>query len=150
MAVQFTESMIIKAQPEIVFAWWSHLEMLPSIIEDIKDVTLINDTRSQWVVKGPLGINYQWTAEITRFDQDRRIAWKTIDGDLKTSGQITFKDLPQDETEMTVTMQYAPPAGKAGEIASKMLQNPQEKIIQGMREFKKFAEQNPAKDWKNK
>jgi uncharacterized membrane protein len=49
-------------------------------------------------------------------------------------------DLPNNETEMTVTMQYVPPAGKLGEVASKILQNPREKLNEGLRDFKAFAE----------
>lgn len=140
MAVQITESVIIKGSADQIFDMWADLGMLPSIIKDIKEVQEIDPLTSHWVVKGPLGKSFEWTAEITRFDEDRRIGWRTIDGDIKTSGQITFKDLPQNETEMTVTMQYVPPAGKVGEIASKILENPREKISEGLRDFKAFAE----------
>jgi uncharacterized membrane protein len=142
MAVQFTESVIIKGSAQEIFGLWSDLEMLPSIIKDIKEVRQLDEVRSHWVVKGPLGKDVEWTAEITRFDEDRRIAWKTIDGSIKTSGQVTFKDLPANETEMTVMMQYVPPAGKVGEVASKILSDPREKITNGLRDFKNFAEGN--------
>jgi uncharacterized membrane protein len=149
MAVQITESVIIKASPEEVFEWWTHLETLPTVIKDIKEVHVLNDLNSQWIVKGPMGKDFEWIAEITRFDEDRRIAWKTIDGDIKTSGQVTFKDLPQGETEMTVSMQYVPPAGKIGEIVSKALENPREKITESLRDFKAFAENMPDRIRKN-
>ncbi len=149
MTVQITESVIIKGTSQDIFGLWSDLEMLPSIIDDLKEVRQISELTSHWVVKGPLGKEYQWTAEITRFDEDRRIAWKTIEGDIKTSGQVTFKDLPQGETEMTVMMQYVPPAGKVGDIASKVLDNPRGKISEGLRDFKAFAENMPDRIRKN-
>lgn len=149
MAVQITESVIIKASPEDVFEWWTHLEMLPTVIKDIKEVHVLNDLNSQWIVNGPMGKDIEWIAQVTRFDEDRRIAWKTIDGDIKTSGQVTFKDLPQGETEMTVSMQYVPPAGKIGEIVSKALENPHEKITESLRDFKAFAENMPDRIRKN-
>src|SRR5512138_2845168 len=104
--VQITESVIIKGAAGEVFNMWSDLEMLPSIIKDVKEVSQIDELTSHWVVKGPLGKDYQWIAEITRFDEERRIGWRTIEGDIKTSGQVTFLDLPNHETELTVTMQY--------------------------------------------
>jgi uncharacterized membrane protein len=143
MTVQITESVIIKGQSSQIFELWSDLEMLPSIIDDIKEVQQIDELTSHWVVKGPLGKDLKWTAEITRFDEDRRIAWKTIEGDIKTSGQVTFKDLPQNETEMTVMLQYVPPAGKLGDAVSKVLDNPREKISVGLRDFKAYAEDMP-------
>lgn len=149
MTVQITESVIIKGTSDEIFGMWSDLEMLPSIIEDIKDVKQLDELRSHWVVKGPLNKSFEWIAEITRFDEDRRIAWKTLEGDIKTSGQVTFKDLPNSETEMTVMMQYVPPAGKLGDVASKVLVNPREKITDSLRDFKAYAENMPDRMRKN-
>ena len=143
MTVQITESVIIKGSAEEVFSSWSELDFLPSIIKDIKQISKLDELTSHWVVKGPLGKDYEWTAQITRFDEDRRIAWKTLEGDIKTSGQVTFKDLPDNETEMTVMMQYVPPAGKVGEVASKVLANPREKVTEGLRDFKAYIENMP-------
>jgi uncharacterized membrane protein len=140
MTVQITESVIIKGAAQDIFDIWSDLEFLPSVIDDLKQVEKLDELTSRWVVKGPLGKSFQWIAEITRFDEDRRIGWRTIEGDIKTSGQVTFLDLPDHQTEMTVTMQYVPPAGKLGDIASKILQNPREKITEGLRDFKAYAE----------
>lgn len=141
--VQITESVIVKGPVEEIFGLWSDLEMLPSIIKDLKEVSQIDELTSHWVVKGPLGKDFQWLAEITRFDEDRRIAWRTLEGDIKTSGQVTFKDLPNNETEMTVMMQYVPPAGKVGAVVSKVLENPRNKISEGLRDFKAYAEDMP-------
>ena len=143
--VQITESVIVKGAADQIFAMWSDLEMLPSIIKDIKEVDQIDELTSRWTVKGPLGKDYSWLAEITRFDEDRRIAWKTLEGDIKTSGQVTFKDLPQNETEMTVKMQYVPPAGKVGAAVSKILENPKDKVAEGLRDFKAFVEDMPGR-----
>ena len=149
MTVQITESMIIKGQPDEVFALWNDIEMFPSIINDIKNVQKIDELVSRWVVKGPFGKDYEWTAQITRFDEDRRIAWKTLEGDIKTSGQVTFKDLPQSETEVTVTLQYVPPAGKMGDVVSKVVDDPRKKITEGLRDFKAYVEDMPERLRKN-
>ncbi len=151
--VQITESVIVKGPVDEIFNMWSDLEILPSIIDDLKEVTQIDELTSHWVVKGPFGKDYQWIAEITRFDEDRRIAWRTLEGDIKTSGQVTFKDLPDNETEMTVMMQYVPPAGKVGAAVSKVVDNPRNKISEGLHDFKAFAEGMPdriRKDNKDK
>jgi uncharacterized membrane protein len=141
--VKITESVIVKGPVDEIFGMWSDLEMLPSIIKDLKEVSQLDELTSHWVVQGPFGKDYQWIAEITRFDEDRRIAWRTLEGDIKTSGQVTFKDLPEEETEMTVMMQYVPPAGKVGAAVSKVIDNPRNKIAEGLRDFKAFAEGMP-------
>src|SRR5512146_231880 len=138
--VQITKSVIIKGPVDEIFSLWSDLEMLPSIIKDLKEVSQVDELTSHWIVKGPFGKDYHWLAEITRFDEDRRIGWRTLEGDIKTSGQVTFKDLPVNETEVTVKMQYVPPAGKLGAVASKLLENPKDKVAEGLRDFKAFVE----------
>lgn len=140
MTVQITESTMIKGKADEIFNLWSDLEMLPSIIPDIKEVQQIDELTSRWVVKGPMGKDFSWIAQITRFDEDHRIGWRTLEGDIKTSGQITFKDLADKQTEVTVSMQYVPPAGKVGEVVSKVLENPREKISDGLKDFKAYAE----------
>lgn len=150
MTVQITESVIIKGDVDKIFELWSDLEMLPSIIKDIKEINQIDELTSRWVVKGPLGKDLSWTAQITRFDEDKRIAWKTLEGDIKTSGQVTFNQLPSEETEMTVMLQYVPPAGKVGDIMSKIIDKPRAKVTEGLRDFKAFAENMPERIRKNK
>lgn len=145
MSVRVTDSIIIKGKADDIFDMWADFEMFPVIMKDVKTIRKLDDQRSHWVVKGPLGKDVEWTAEITRFEEDRRIAWKTIDGDISTSGQITFKELPNDQTEMSVLMQYVPPAGKVGEVASKVLDDPKDKVNEGLREFKNYAESGSFK-----
>lgn len=143
MSVQMTESIIVKGSAEELFDLWSDFETFPSVMKDIKSITKIDDERSHWAINGPLGKEISWTGEITRFEEDRRIAWRTIDGDIKTSGQVTFKDLPDHQTEVTVLMQYVPPAGKVGEIASQIIDAPRKKLTEGLRDFKSYAENMP-------
>lgn len=151
MTVKITESVIIKGKADEIFGMWSDYdEMFPMVIKDIKEITKLDEMTSRWIVKGPLGKEYEWTAQVTRFDEDKRIAWKTIEGDLKTSGQVTFNNLPNNETEVTVMMQYIPPAGKAGEVASKILDDPRNKITEGLRDFKAYAENMPERTRRGK
>jgi uncharacterized membrane protein len=150
MTVQITESIIIKGEPEKIFDIWENIELFPSIMEDLKEVQKIDEERSRWIVQGPLGKDFEWIAEITRFEEDRRIAWRTVEGDIKTSGQVTLKELPHNETELTVMMQYVPPAGKIGDVVSKAVANPREKITKSLRDFKKYAENRSEKFDQNK
>jgi uncharacterized membrane protein len=149
MTVQITESIIIKGDANEIFDIWRNVELFPSIMQELKDVKQIDAEKSRWVVSGPLGKDFEWIAEITRFEEDRRIAWKTIEGDIKTSGQVTFKDLPQNETELTVMMQYVPPAGKLGDVVSKAIADPRGKSTDSLRDFKRYAENRPDKQNKS-
>ena len=91
-------------------------------------------------MKGPLNTTFEWEAKTTRMEKDTRIAWKSIEGDLKTSGQVTFNDLPNDEVQVTTTIQYVPPAGVVGEAAAELFGQPQKRLTKDLRNFKAYAE----------
>jgi uncharacterized membrane protein len=81
---------------------------------------------------------------MTRRDPNKRIAWNSKDkkGMLTTSGQVTFNSLPDKAVEVTVTMQITPPAGKVGEAISALLVNPERRLVEDLRNFKNYVEQN--------
>jgi uncharacterized membrane protein len=92
-------------------------------------------------MSGPLGSKIEWQAETTRLEQNRRIGWNTKDAEgLTTSGEVVFTSLPNHETEITVTLQYVPPGGKAGEIIAGLFANPEKRLEEDLRNFKVYAE----------
>jgi uncharacterized membrane protein len=142
MAQQFTKTMIVKANAADVFQLWSNFENFPHFMKNLKSVRKVTDKMSEWSLSGPMGAPIKWTAELTRFEENKRIGWNTKDHDgvLTTSGQVTFNALPQGETEVTILMQYQPPAGKAGEVVAQLLTNPEKMLEEDLRNFKAFAE----------
>lgn len=142
MANQITKSIIVKGDVSDVFNWWSSFEYFPHFMKYIKSVTKTGPRTSHWEVEGPLGIEAKWDAEMTTLEENKRIAWNSKDheGNVTTSGQVTFNALPQNETEVTVLLQYVPPAGKAGELITSLFSNPEERLEEDLRNFKSFVE----------
>lgn len=142
MAQQFAKTMIVKAGAADVFNLWSNFENFPHFMKNLKLVRKVDDRVSEWTLSGPLGASVNWTAEMTRFEENKRIGWNTKanDGTVTTSGQVTFNALPQGETEVTVLMRVQPPAGKAGELVAQLLANPEKMLEEDLRNFKAFAE----------
>ncbi len=91
-------------------------------------------------MKGPLGRDLEWYTETTRSDENKRIAWRTLEGDIKTSGQVTFNSLPDQETEMTIMTQYVPPEGAISEMASSIFTDFESKVEKDLLNFKAYAE----------
>jgi uncharacterized membrane protein len=90
---------------------------------------------------GPLGQEIEWDAETTRLDENQRIAWNSKDSStIKTSGQVTFKDLGGQQTEVTVTLRYDVPGSKLGDVVAQLFSNPQARVEEDLRNFKAFAE----------
>lgn len=142
MSDQITKSIIVKENPHRIFELWSNFENFPHFMDHVKEVKRESDKKSEWTVSGLLGTNINWTAEVTRLEENKRIGWSTKDrdGSVTTSGQVTFNSLPGGQTEVTVVMQYSTPAGKAGEAVADLLSNPEKRLEEDLRNFKAFAE----------
>ena len=146
MSKQVTKSIIVKAEVNDVYELWSAFENFPHFMNYIKSVTKTGETTSHWVMEGPGGVLIDWHAEKTRDEPNKRIAWNSKDktGVVTTSGQITFNGLPDGETEITATVQYAVPAGKVGELVATALADPEKRLVEDLRRFKAFAEGRTA------
>lgn len=142
MSEQVTKSIIVKADPQRVFELWSNFENFPHFMDHVKEVRKTDDRSSVWTVSGLLGRTINWTAEMTLQEENKRIGWSTKDrkGSVTTSGQVTFNDLPGGQTEVTVVLNYSPPAGKAGKTVAMLLANPGKRLEEDLRNFKSFAE----------
>jgi Polyketide cyclase / dehydrase and lipid transport len=82
----------------------------------LQSVQVLDDKRSHWVTQAITGATIEWDAEITNEEPDTLIAWRSLPGSaLDTTGSIRFSKATGDRgTEVHVTMQYLPPAGKVG------------------------------------
>lgn len=142
MSERVTKSIIVQGDPAGLYRIWSKFESFPHFMKYIESVEHTGDDTSHWIMKGPLGMRVQWHAEMTRSEENKRIAWSTKDGEgtITTSGQVTFNPLPAGETEVVATVQYVAPAGKAGAAVAKLFSNPEARLEEDLRNFKAFAE----------
>jgi uncharacterized membrane protein len=141
MAEQFTKTIIVGAPIAAVYNVWANFENFPHFMKNIREVTKSSERMSHWVMEGPFGTSFKWDAETTLAEAPTRIAWNSRDGgDIKTSGQAVFTELPTGQTQVTVTLQYVPPAGKVGEVFAKLLENPEGRLEEDLQRFKEYAE----------
>jgi uncharacterized membrane protein len=139
---EITRSIIVKADLSRAFNLWANFENFPRFMKYIKQVSTSANHDSTWVVAGPLGVEVEWTAEVTRMEPNQRIAWSTKDnaGDVTTSGQVTFQSLPDNQTQITVVMHYNPKGGVVGDIVASLFANPEGKLEEDLQNFKSYIE----------
>lgn len=123
-----------------LFAYWRDFTRLPTFMENVEQVEMLDDKRSRWVVKAPAGKTVEWTATITEERDGEFIAWASEDGaDVPNSGRIDFRDAQGDRgTIVTATILYDPPAGLIGKVIAKMFQR--EPAIQARRDLRRFKQ----------
>ncbi len=142
MTQQISKSIIVSAPVHHAYGIWSDFTQFPQFMDHVKSVTLLENGISHWVVDGPMGANIDWNAEVTAVEPNSRLAWNTKDkkGIVTTSGQVTFNPLPNDQTEVTVTMQFSAPGGKVGDWVASVISSPEESVAADLRRFKAHAE----------
>jgi uncharacterized membrane protein len=132
---------ILKPAAEL-FQFWRQFENLPQFMEHLKDVRRIDEKRSHWVAKGPMGASVEWDAEIINEEPDRLIAWRSVgDPMVDNSGSVRFVDAGEKGTEVQVTLDYIPPAGKLGAGIAKLFgEDPEQTVKEDLRRFKALME----------
>jgi uncharacterized membrane protein len=130
----------VAAPVDRVYAYWRDFSHFPSFMPDVKQVQVTGPTTSHWVVSGPLGRTVEWDAEITEDIPNQRIAWKSIgDSDVDNAGAVRFDDRGG-TTNIEVSLEYAPPGGKAGELVAELVKDPDKQVERAVENFRKVVE----------
>ncbi|MFN2224081.1 MAG: SRPBCC family protein, partial [Candidatus Promineifilaceae bacterium] len=126
---------------EDVFALWADVENYPYWMHDIKSVENMGGHTSYWVMReGPNNTILAWDVKTTLFEKNKRLAWRSIGGDIETSGQVTFTPLSHGEVEITYTLHHAPQVNLDPTVAEELFSDPGERMQRDLRNFKAHLE----------
>src|SRR5947209_2268353 len=141
------KSIEINAPVGVVFDLYSDFEKFPEWMKHIKEVRRTGENYTKWTADAPLGINAEWEAETTEFEPNRKIAWRTVRGDVEMEGEVTFEETEKGKTLMRVALGYKPPAGHLGALVAKLFGNdPEREIDEELRRFASLAESRGAEN----
>lgn len=141
MADQIEHRIVVMADGADVFNLWANFENFPLFMPRLKSVRKTGETTSHWVMDGPLGATLEWDAETTAMTPNERIAWNSLAGSsVTTSGQVTFRAVGPNDTEITVRMGYEVPGGPVVEAAAAALGNAENMVEESLRRFKEHME----------
>jgi uncharacterized membrane protein len=140
--VHVQETFIINRRASELYDFWHKFENLPLFMEHLERVDCLEDNRSHWVAKGPMGVKFEWDAEIFNDEPNKLIAWRSLcNADIDNTGSVRFIEQGDGTTRVTVTMQYIPPAGQAGAWTAKLFgSDPEALIREDMCRFKELME----------
>ncbi|HET9370662.1 MAG TPA: SRPBCC family protein [Vicinamibacterales bacterium] len=145
--IHVRESVRLELSRPDVYREWRRLENLPRFMRHLRSVTETSARESHWVAMGPGGLAVEWDAEIINDVENETLAWRSLPGgDVVSAGSVNF-DTVRDgrSTQVTVHLQYAPPAGRAGAlIASLFGREPTQTVREDLRRFKRLLEAGEA------
>jgi uncharacterized membrane protein len=103
---QITESIDVAVPVRTAYNQWTQFEEFPQFMDGVESVQQLDDTHLRWVAE--IGNKREeWDAEITEQNADERVAW-TARGGKGNAGVVTFHRLNDDETRVTVQMDWEP------------------------------------------
>lgn len=144
-AINITEQITVNAPRAAVYNFWREFSNLPKFMTHLKSVDTISPTESHWVANTPGNIiGLSWNAEITREEEGFYIGWRSIEGSMiDNAGKVEFKDaLNGTDTELSIEINYFPPAGSVGRGLASLFNGVFENMIrEDVQNFKQYAEQ---------
>ena len=88
---QIIETIDVGVPVTTAYNQWTQFESFPHFLDEVEQITQIDDTHQHWKVKVG-GAEREFDTEITEQHPDERVAWKSIGGDTDHAG---CGDLPQ-------------------------------------------------------
>ena len=129
----------INRRADELFAYFRDFANLPSFMDNVERIEVLDSRRSHWVVKAPGGRTVEWTSVITEEAPGSFIAWASEEGaDVPNSGRVDFRPAGDRGTVVTATILYDPPAGMIGRLVAKLFQR--EPAIQARRDLRRFKQ----------
>jgi len=140
--IRVEKSVIVTRERSDLYHFWRNFRNLPQIMNHLEEVRVLSPTRSHWVAKAPVGIKVEWDAEITHDQENELIAWRSLEGaTVANAGSVRFLHFAEHETEVRVSLEYAPPGGRLGAfIATIFGENPEQQITEDLAQFKQMME----------
>jgi uncharacterized membrane protein len=97
------DSIEVQVPVQQAYNQWTQFEEFPKFMDGIQSVQQLDETHVEWVAE-IRGESRQWTTEITDQQPDEKVAWKTIAGEVKNDGVVTFEQVGDDKTRVNVEM----------------------------------------------
>lgn len=140
MESEVTRSIVVEGELPDVFALWEDFTRFPEFMRYIRSVVKTGENTSHWVMEGFLGRDLEWDALTTEIRPNERIAWRSLRGDVQTTGQVEFTTPEPGKTKVTATIGYQQPQGKLGQLLSRFFHEPQHRLEEDLANFKEYAQ----------
>jgi uncharacterized membrane protein len=110
----------IAATPDAAYRFWRNLQNLPTFMEQLESLEVLPSGRSRWRLRAPKGLALTWEADIVEDRASEIIRWQSVEGsEVANRGVVRFRPAPGDQgTEIAVELEYVPPGGELGRLAS--------------------------------
>ena len=99
------ETVDVNVPVTVAYNQWTKFEEFPKFLTFVESITQVNDTLTEWKVKIG-GVEREFEAQITEQHPDERVAWNSTGGQVDHGGVVTFHKLAENETRVTVQLDW--------------------------------------------
>jgi len=135
---QVIETVDVQVPVRTAYNQWTQFESFPQFMGGVESITQLDERHSHWVTK-IAGQKREFDTEITEQHPDERVAWRSTGGDTKHAGVVTFHRLDEQNTRVTVQLDWEPEG--LVEKAGSALNVDDHQIKADTKRFKEFIEE---------
>ena len=104
---QVVQTIDVDVPVSVSYNQWTQFESFPKFLSFVESIDQLTDTLTHWKVK-IAGAEREFDAEITEQVPDDRVAWKSVEGDVKQAGVVTFHRLDDTKSRVAVQLDWEP------------------------------------------
>lgn len=136
-----TASVTIGRPRQELWEFWRRLENLPQFMRHVDSVEKIDDRRSHWIGKSPVG-RVEWDAEIVSERDGHSLSWASLPGSrIHNAGTVSFEDDPAGRGTIVRVEMEASPGNTLGRAVGRVLSSVTERQVhEDLRRFKNLME----------
>ena len=110
-----TESVDVEVPVHTAYNQWTQFEEFPNFMEGVEQVTQLDDRHNHWITSVS-GARREFDTEIVDQLPDERVAWRTVSGDVKQKGVVTFQQLDEGHTRIRLGVPHRQPHLDPGHV----------------------------------
>ncbi|MDX2642783.1 SRPBCC family protein [Streptomyces sp. NBC_00510] len=133
-----SESVDVDVPLHTAYNQWTQFEEFPNFMEGVEQVTQVDDRHNHWVTN-VAGARREFDTEIIDQLPDERVAWRTVTGDVRQRGVVTFQELDASHTRVNLAMELQ--TSGLAEKAADALGVVDRRARGDLRRFKHFIEE---------
>jgi uncharacterized membrane protein len=145
--IHVEKTITIHAPVQKVFHFLSNYPNLPQFLSHLREIRRSGNNTSHWVAAGPAKTTVEWDAQITQYQPNKLLAWKSLPGStIRTSGTLRLEPLPGRATRVDLKLSYIPPAGPLGHLVASLFgADPKQALDEDLNRLKVLLETGKAK-----
>ncbi|MET8508712.1 SRPBCC family protein [Streptomyces sp. NPDC004787] len=131
------ETIRVAAPLRAVYGRWTRFEDFPRFMEGVEEVRQVDDRLCHWRTR-VAGVTREFDTEIVDQLPDERISWRTVGGDVRQKGVVSFQRLDEEHTRVSLAMDVEPQGivEKAGDALGFL----EERVRGDLQRFKRYVE----------